>query len=54
MATLHPGIGLKRYKNLLVVIKQTAYEEYSQVSSALEVQRVAASHGIIDEFFLCR
>ena len=31
MATLNPGIGLKRYTNLLVVIKQTAFEEYSQV-----------------------
>lgn len=42
MASLNPGIGLKRYTNLLVVIKQTAFEEYSQVSecySYLECRR---------------
>lgn len=32
MASLNPGLSLKRYQNLLVVIKQTAFEEYSQVS----------------------
>lgn len=32
MASVNTGLGLNRYKNLLVVIKQTAYEEYSQVS----------------------
>ena len=36
MATLNPGLGLKRYSNLLVVIKQTAFEEYSQVRIALQ------------------
>ena len=32
MATLNPGLNLRRFNNLLVVIKQTAFEEYSQVN----------------------
>lgn len=36
MTLVHNAAGSLRYRNLLVVIKQTAYEEYSQVRKKRE------------------
>jgi hypothetical protein len=45
-ASLHVRGGSLRFKNLLIVIKQTAFEEYSQVRASKDEVLVLAGVGV--------
>lgn len=52
MASLNVGGPSIRFKNLLVVIKQTAFEEYSQVRSKVVFVGIPSSLAVVWFFVL--